>query len=375
MSGRWTSIKWQGRPARAWVPEILATDSIDLGTASVRKSERAAAAVRRADELLPGTWEPIARILLRTEGVASSNIEGLRAPIEAVVAAEIDDAASDSTAAWIADNLAAVTEAVGAARQTRLSVSALHRWHRQLMRHGDLPRGMVGSFRSAQGWIGGTSPIDAVYVPPPPTELRALMADLVAFANRADVDPVAQAAVLHAQFETIHPYGDGNGRLGRILVSWLLARRLDVALPPPVSVLIARDPGGYLSGLHQFREGSLDAYVGWFGDVVMRAGDASVILGERIRDLLTEWEGRAADLRSDAAARRLVAVLPEHPVLTSRVAAEALGISERGARNALQALADRSILMPSEMRRPTPGRPSSWWVATELLRIVGTWAS
>ncbi|MCW2572087.1 MAG: Adenosine monophosphate-protein transferase SoFic [Frankiales bacterium] len=375
MSGRWTSIKWQGRPARAWVPEILATDSIDLGTASVRKSERAAAAVRRADELLPGTWEPIARILLRTEGVASSNIEGLRAPIEAVVAAEIDDAASDSTAAWIADNLAAVTEAVGAARQTRLSVSALHRWHRQLMRHGDLPRGMVGSFRSAQGWIGGTSPIDAVYVPSPPTELRALMADLVAFANRADVDPVAQAAVLHAQFETIHPYGDGNGRLGRILVSWLLARRLDVALPPPVSVLIARDPGGYLSGLHQFREGSLDAYVGWFGDVVMRAGDASVILGERIRDLLTEWEGRAADLRSDAAARRLVAVLPEHPVLTSRVAAEALGISERGARNALQALADRSILMPSEMRRPTPGRPSSWWVATELLRIVGTWAS
>jgi len=85
------------------------------------------------------------------------------------------------------------------------------------------------------------------------------MDDLVAYANTDHFDPVTHAALLHAQFETIHPYGDGNGRLGRILIGWVLARRRLVdKLPPPISVLIARDPGGYISGLHLFRDGSVD---------------------------------------------------------------------------------------------------------------------
>ncbi|MDZ7732438.1 MAG: Fic family protein [Acidimicrobiia bacterium] len=92
---------------------------------------------------------------------------------------------------------------------------------------------MVGRYRDAQGWIGGSSPLDAGLVPPPPAHLPYLMDDLVAFANADEPDPVTQAAVLHAQFETIHPYGDGNGRLGRVLVGWLLARRLRIALPHP----------------------------------------------------------------------------------------------------------------------------------------------
>lgn len=375
MSGRWSHIVWQGRRARAWVPDPIRSNTFDVGVGVARRTERAAAAVRRADERLPGTWEPIARILLRSEGVASSNIEGLRAPIEAVVAAEIDDSDSSQTAAWIADNLAVVTEAIRASHRTGLSVTALHRWHKRLMQRSDLPPRMVGRFRDAQGWIGGTSPADAVYVPPPPDEVAELMADLVAFANRTDVDPITQAAALHAQFETIHPYGDGNGRLGRVLVGWLLARRLDVALPPPISVLIARDPGGYLSGLYQYRDGSLDAYVGWFAEVVTRAGDASVVLGDRIQRLLADWEQRIADRRADAGARKLIVVLPEHPVINGAVAAERLGISERSARSALDALAERGIVTPIEVRSSTPGRPRSWWLAGELLDLVGEWAS
>ena len=69
------------------------------------------------------------------------------------------------------------------------------------------------------------------------------MEDLVAFANEDRLDPVTQAAVLHAQFESIHPYGDGNGRIGRILIGWVLCHRLDLTVPPPVSLIIARDPG------------------------------------------------------------------------------------------------------------------------------------
>ena len=375
MSGRWSTITWQGRKASAWVPDQIGETPFELTTGVARQTERAAAAVVRADERLPGTWEPIARILLRTEGVASSDIEGLRAPIEAVVAAEIDGTTVDDAAAWIADNLSVVTDAIHTSRSRRLTIASLHRWHKRLMRHSNLPARMVGRFRDAQGWIGGTSPVDAVYVPPPPDQLAGLMDDLVAFANRSDIDAVTQAAVLHAQFETIHPYGDGNGRLGRVLIGWLLARRLVVALPPPVSVLIARDPGGYLSGLFQFREGSIDAYVGWFADVVTRAGDASVVLGERIHELLADWDQRVADLRVDAAARSLVGVLPEHPALNVAVVASRLGISERAARDALRTLAERGIVAPVGMRSTTRGRPPMWFLATELLDLVGAWAS
>jgi Fic family protein len=373
--GRAVSIDWSGRRARAWVPDVVAPWQPSFDAPLARTIERAAAAVRRADELLPGTWEPIARILLRTEGVASSDIEGLRAPIEAVVAAEVDDAAVDPSAAWVADNLAVVNEAIRSARRSPLTIDRLHRWHRRLMRHGTLPAPMVGRFRTAQGWIGGTSPLDAVYVPPPPGEVGGLMADLVRFANRDDLDVVAQAAVLHAQFETIHPYGDGNGRLGRVLISWLLVRRLGVALPPPVSVLVARDPGGYLSGLYQYREGSLDAYVGWFAGVVTRAGDASVVLGERIRDLLEAWRARGDDLRVDSAARRLIEVLPEQPVTTSAAVAARLEVSERAARGALIALGARGIVRRTHLQTPsTIGRPRSWWTAPELVTVVTAWA-
>lgn len=151
MGGRWTPIEWNGRRARAWVPEPLAALDLELGTSAARKSEQAATSVRRADELLPGSWEPIARILLRTEGVASSSIEGLRAPIEAVAVGEVDDTAVDRDAAWVADNLMVVATAIRATRRA-LSTTSLRRWHHQLMRHSNLPPGMIGSPSGTTAW-------------------------------------------------------------------------------------------------------------------------------------------------------------------------------------------------------------------------------
>jgi len=374
MAGRWTDITWQGRSARAWVPDGVSHDDFEVPVLVARRTEQAGAAVRRADERLPGAWEPIVRMLLRSEGIASSDIEGIRAPIEDVVLAEIDDDVADDTAAWIADNLAVVKSAIRAAGRTSLSVSVLNRWHRRLMRHSPLPARLKGRFRDAQGWIGGTSPLDAVYVPPPAPLIGNLMTDLVEFANRDDLDPVTHAALLHAQFETIHPYADGNGRIGRVLISWILARRLAVSLPPPVSVLIARDPGGYLSGLLRYREGEPDAFVNWFADIVTRAGNASVVLGEQIDELLAGWARTVDALRADAVARRLVNLLPEQPVLNAAIVATRLGVSERAARGALGSLADRGILQPVRAPGSHAGRPRSWWSASDLLDLVVGWA-
>src|SRR5437763_1859915 len=197
MAGREVAIRWQGRPARAWLPDALASRPVLLSEATVRRTEQAAAAARRSSDVLPARWEPLARLLLRAEGLASSFIEGVRAPLADVVAAELDpefDPTVGDPATWVANNLQAVTSAVTTARGSRLSVSTLHGWHRSLMDGAShLPRGQIGAFRDAQGWIGGTSPLDAALVTPPPAHVANLTRDLVRFANRTDVDPVTQA--------------------------------------------------------------------------------------------------------------------------------------------------------------------------------------
>jgi len=372
LSGTEVTVYWRNRPIRAWVPRPLAGRTLDLSSSTIRRTEQAAGAVRRASEHLPPRWKPLARLLLRAEGIASSRIEELRAPLAEVAAAELD-AELDTTAAWIADNLAVVAQAISSAHSESLSVELLHSWHTRLMRHGALPEEMVGVFRSVQGWVGGTTPTTAAFVPPPPELIPALVDDLVAFSNQTDTDPVTQSAVAHAQFETIHPYGDGNGRIGRVLVSWILARRLAVSVPPPVSVFIAQERGPYLSGLYRFRTGGLDEWVGWFADIVVRSGDGSASLVDRVQGLLVEWEQRLSDVRADAAARRLVAILPEHPVVSASLVAGAVGVSERAGRDALEALREREIVVPSDVGLRRAGRPRNWWVARELVDLVTTW--
>ena len=155
-----------------------------------------------------------------------------------------------------------------------------------MARASGLPECQIGSFRDEIGWIGGTSPLNAVAVLPPPELIEPLTNDLITFANRKDVDPVAQAAVAHAQFESIHPYADGNGRVGRILIAWLLIRRLCLRVPPPpVSVAIAADTGGYLSGLALYRLGQLDPYVVVRGEAGA-SGCSKVAGSTRRRDTL-----------------------------------------------------------------------------------------
>ncbi len=200
------------------------------------------------------------------------------------------------------------------------------------------------------------------------------MADLVAFLNRDDVDPVTQAAVAHAQFECIHPYGDGNGRIGRVLFGWVLVRRLDVVVPPPVSVPIAVDRGAYLAALTQFRLGDVDACVRWFADVVKAASEATLRLFGQVLELVGEWRERLADVRADAVAHRIVDLLPQHPVVSAVIVSSQLAVSERAARSALATLAARGVLEPFAPAHSPPGRPRHWWIAPRLLGVVASWS-
>lgn len=367
-AGTVVAAEWNGREVRTWKPAKLADRDFALTVPEARATEQALAAVRAADQLVPSSGEALSRLLLRHEGVASSGIEGLREPLLSVLVAERTDAGG--AAGWVADNLAVIGTALDEA-QAPLTIEALHRWHARLMRHSDLDPEMIGTFRRRVGWVGGSSPLDAAYVPPPPGEISELMNDLVSFANeRVDIDSISHAAILHAQFEAIHPYGDGNGRLGRILVSRAL-RRANVTRHStvPISVAIARDSGGYLSGLHMFEQGHAGPWIRWFAQVAQAAADITDQLAASTRRIIDAWNQRLRGLRSDSAARALVPSLIAQPVLSAPDAAGLVNVSRAAGRTALQTLADHGIVTPIDARSPGVGRDRNWFAATDLINI------
>jgi Fic family protein len=282
-------------------------------------------------------------------------------------------------AAWVASNLAAVAEAVASAGAgARLSVETLCEWHRTLMTGSPTPERYVGVVRDEQGWIGGTSPLDATLVTPPPAELPRLLDDLVAYGNREDVDPVAQAAIAHAQFENIHPFGDGNGRVGRVLVAWILTRRLGLLIPPPVSVSIAADVGGYGSGLTLFRMGDHLRWVSWFADAVAQGGKAQRSLVGWLGELRSQWLSRLEDAdvrkpRRDAALFDVLELMPRHLVFTTRILERELGISRKAAGETLRRLAAVGVLTEYGTVPPAgAGQPAALYVSRELLGLAGS---
>jgi len=373
-------ILWRGRRARAFVPARLAERDITLYPDTVARAARAHAAVEHGAETMPHDYAPLARLLLRAEGVASSFIEGVTAPVVDIVLAEAGDGAEPSAAAWVAANLAAVTEAIDEAHAGPLTVESLCRWHRTLMTGSPTPAQHVGAVRTEQGWIGGTSPLDAHLVTPPADEVPDLLDDLVAYVNRDDVDPVSQAAIAHAQFEIIHPFADGNGRVGRVLIAWLLVRRLSLVTPPPVSTRIAADVSGYGSGLVLFRMGDHNTWVRWFADAVSGAGRAQQELVASVERLQREWRDRLAvpregakRLRSNAAAWRVLDLLPRLLVLTGPRVATELAIPLKSANAALRDLVDAGVLVEhGTVQAKGRGRPSRLYTSAELLGLTGS---
>jgi Fic family protein len=373
-------IVWRGRRARAFVPARLAERDLELDARTVAAAARAQAAVEHSAETMPEDYAALARMLLRAEGVASSFIEGVTAPVLDVVLAELDDRGAPSAAGWVAANLAAVSQAIEAAAAGPLTVETLCRWHRTLMAGSPTPAQHVGVLRTEQGWIGGTSPLDAHLVTPPPVEVPVLVEDLLAYVARDDVDPISQAAIAHAQFEIIHPFADGNGRVGRVLVAWVLVRRLALVTPPPVSARIAADVGGYTSGLVRFRLGDHGAWVRWFADAVSGAGRTQLDLIAAVDRLQREWRERlsapregARRVRSDAAAWRVLDLLPRHLVLTAPIVAAEIGVPLKSATAGLRDLVHAGILVEhGTVQGSGRGRPSRLYTSSELLGLTGS---
>ncbi|HLX88097.1 MAG TPA: Fic family protein [Acidimicrobiales bacterium] len=377
-AGHEVEVVWNGRRVRAFVPALLAERDLTLDAPTAARAALATAEVGHAAEGLVEGYEPLARLLLRSEGVASSYIEGITAPVVDVVLAEEELGRPKAGAAtWVASNLTAVSEAVaGAGSSAELTVETLCEWQRTLLVGSPTPERYVGVVRREQGWIGGSSPFDAYLVTPPPGELPRLLDDLVVYANRGDLDPVEQAAVSHAQFEIIHPFADGNGRVGRMLVAWVLTRRLALLVPPPVSVAIAADVGGYTSGLVLFRLGDHRRWIHWFADAVAAGGRAQRNLIAGVEQIKSRWQEQLTSavrkLRRDAAVFDVVELLPRHVVLTSQTLVDELGLSRKAALANLHRLAEAGILTEyGTVHRASAGQPAALYVSRELLGLAG----
>ena len=356
---------------QAFVPDPIAALQLSIPSnvaASVSAAERAIDALNRDPPRL-ASLEVLSRRLLRSESVASSRIEGLVLSQRRLARAEADeDGARDETARSVLGNVAAMEEAVALGAGAKpLRINDILAIHRTLMLATITPQ-IAGKIRTGQNWIGGNAfnPGRAAFVPPPPAWVPPLMDDLVVFMNRADLSPVVQAAIAHAQFETIHPFADGNGRVGRALIHVVLRRRgLAPRYVPPVSLVLAADARSYVSGLMAFRDGRPGDWIDLFSWAIGRAAEKASDLAARLAELQRAWRERSGKPRRHSSVEALIVALPAHPIVTVATGQELLGRSKQAVNQAIAALAGCGVLWPL-----TLARRNRAWEARELFDLI-----
>jgi len=315
----------------------------------------------------------IGPILMKSEGIASSRIEGLVMSTRRIYeASERPEDTDDRPARQIVGNMEVMAEVLHRTDQP-LAHDDLHRWHRAVMEPEPTSRHTIGAYRTVQNWIGGRAdtPSGAAFVPPPPDLIPELMDDLLCFANERTLSPIIQAAIAHAQFETIHPYTDGNGRIGRALVYRILSTRGAIRMTaPPVSPIIARDRRPYIAGLTAYRDGRPSTWIDAFVHILDSACGYSLLLAASLTDLARSWNDRVGDVRRNAVDHRIVAGLLDHPILDTRIVAEQFGVSTVAARDALERLNQRGIVVERPLRKGRRGRPARVFEASELFDLL-----
>jgi Fic family protein len=366
----------------AYIPDPLVGRAVVVeGTVAADVSEAEAALVRL--NLAVGALsdsEALARLLLRTESVASSRIEGLeigaRRLLHADAERDLGESTRDVTAAEVLGNIDAMLYAVESIGEgDPLSVDLLLAIHRRLL-SGTRLEHHGGRLREEQNWIGGSSfnPCSAEYVPPPRELVPELLADLCEFGNDDSLPAVAQAAIAHAQFETIHPFVDGNGRVGRTLIHLILRRRgVVLRVLPPVSLILATWAKEYVEALTRTRylgpanssaaQEGLNRWLGLFAAATKRSVADAAAFEERIEVLEGVWRERLGRVRANSAADLLLRRLPGAPILTVASAAELIGRSAQAANEAITRMVGAKVLSQT-----TVGKRNRAFEAAEVIR-------
>lgn len=357
-----------------FTPDPVASFNDALPAELVGIIAEAEATVHRLNDRARPALAPLARLLLRTESIASSKVEGLQVDARSLARAEVNAAVGRSAGSVVAEVIANIDAMELAIEQSSaasmLGLDEMVAIHCALM-HNAPNASVAGRVRDKQNWIGGNNynPCGAAFVPCPPEDLDPLLADLSELCNSDHLSPLVQSAIAHAQFETIHPFEDGNGRTGRALVHVMLRRRgLAHSYVPPISVVLAADKDNYISGLTQFREGDVAAWLEKFAVATAQAALLAENYLAKVEDLQQRWRSRLrehANLRADAAAWAVLDQLPGHPVITQPVATAVTGRSKSSTVLALDQLTEAGVLRPL-----SSSKRNRAWEADGLLDLL-----
>ena len=358
---------------RAAVPAEIARLDATIEPAVLAAVDDARAEIARFDAdlatMLAGTEvAPLSAVLLRTESASSSQIENIIAGAKALALAELGVARYGSNAGLVAANVDAMNRALELADDvTPETILAIHE---ALMR--GQAHAQPGQFRTEQAWIGGTSasPHTAAFVPPHHSRVEAAIHDLCAFIERTDLPLLAQAAIAHAQFETIHPFNDGNGRTGRALVHAMLKHGgATTRTTVPVSAGLLTDTDSYFAALTAYRNGDMSRIVERFTEAAFAAAHNGRTLAADLVRVYETWSS-TLKVRQTAAVWQVLPLLLSHPALTSAVVQEATGLSQPAADNVIKQLREAGILT-----KASGARRYVVWVANDVTRALDGFAA
>jgi len=352
-------------PYRAAIPAPLASASFSFSSELLAVCDDATRELVRFDGERAEFVAPFSAVLLRTESASSSQIEQLAAGPRAIAEAVIGER-TEGNARLVVSNVHAMEAALALADD--ISNASIIAMHTALLDESS-PH-PTGGYRTEQVWIGGALPQTAAFVPPHHERVPAAMDDLVAFMRRVDLPILPQVALAHAQFETIHPFPDGNGRTGRALAHSML-RHSDTLrhLAVPVSAGLLTDIGRYFEALGAFRAGDPEPIVRVFADASLAAVANADELADDLIALRRVWHESLAPIRAGAVGRRLAELSIAYPVLNAATAERLTGASRPAVVNGLETLVEYGIL-----HRGNSAKRNRTWVNPGVLDALTAFA-
>jgi Fic family protein len=388
IAGAWPALGWEERP---WVPR-LSQDLVSRAAAArhagayraavapeiaelqpplhgeiVALAEDASNAIARFDAEVGAELAPFSSVLLRSESASSSMIENLTSGAKSIAMAELGSYEKRNATA-IVGNVAAMRAALDLA--DHIDEVAILAMHRALLERTD--PSMAGRWRDEQVWIGGSTygPHTADYVAPHHDRIAPAIDDLVRFAQRNDIPVLAHAAIAHAQFETIHPFPDGNGRTGRALIhSMLRAKGLTRTVTVPVSAGLLSDTRHYFDTLTQYRQGAITPIVETMANAALRAIGNGRQLVDELRVIRQGWDEKI-HVRRDSSAWRLADLLMRQPVVDAALVVEELGVRAANAVRPINTLVDAGVLTEF-----TGFKRNRMWQSREVIAALDEFAA
>lgn len=352
---------------QAAIPAEVEKLEVSLPSRILADAEEASQEIARFDAELGDEIAPFASVLLRSESAASSKIENLTASARAIAEAETLGHSRRRNASVIVANTEAMQAAVALA--DRIDGTAILAMHAALMNASNPD--IAGRWRTEQVWIGGGDfgPRGADFIAPQHSRVPGAIDDLIRFAGRDDIPVLPQVAIAHAQFETIHPFPDGNGRTGRALIQAMLRnKRLTRQVTVPVSAGLLTDTDSYFQALTAYREGDPSPIVERLSAASILAVDNGRHLVSDLRTIRQFWASKIT-ARRDSAVHRIADLLIKRPVINAKLVTRELNIPMSNVYRYLDPLIKAGIIV--EFTDQSRNRA---WRAPEVLAALDTFA-